>query len=93
MANRIKYNYHVDGKLPLNAKLITRISRYGNPFKVEEHGREKCLQLFKDYLDDKVKHGFDLTPLKGKDLACICAMDVKCHGDIILSKLKELGIN
>ncbi len=93
MAKRISYNYYVDGKLPLNTKSITRISRYGNPFSIKEYGREKCLQLFKDYLDDKVSNGFDLSPLKGKDLACICKPHELCHGDIILSKLKELGIN
>jgi hypothetical protein len=94
MPKRISYNRYKDGKLPINTVLITRPSRYCNPFTVREHGREKCLELYEFYLDTKIIKGLiDLNPLKGKDLACACKLEEKCHGDIILDRMKALGFN
>lgn len=87
---RISYNRYIDGKLPPGTKLVTRPSKFGNPFLIAEHGREKAVQLFKKYLDEKIKDGFDLSELKGFDLACVCDLNDLCHADILLKKLKEV---
>lgn len=93
MPKRIHFN-RFEGKLPENTKLITRRSRYGNPFPVAEYGRRKALELFTDYLDEKIINGLiDLKPLKGFDLACNCKPHESCHGDIILDRMRKLGIN
>lgn len=39
----------------------------------------KDLQYWADYFEN-----LDLTELKGKDLACWCALDKPCHADILL---------
>ena len=55
--------------MPENSALVTRQTRYGNPFTVEEFGREEALRLFKIYLDWAIKWKLlDLDPLAGKDL-------------------------
>jgi hypothetical protein len=86
---RISYNRYIDGKLPPGTKLVTRPSRFSNPYHLAEHGREEALRLFKIHLDDQVGKGIlNLEELRGFDLACICPMDEKCHVDIILDKMK-----
>lgn len=90
---RIYFNRFM-GKLPENTKLVTRPSKYGNPFVVGDHGRRKALELFSDYLDEKIINGsIDLTPLKGFNLACACKEHESCHADIILDRMRKLGIN
>ena len=51
--------------------MVTRPSKFSNPFHVAEHGREKAVELFEKYLDEKIEVGFDLSELKGYDLACV----------------------
>jgi hypothetical protein len=87
---RISYNRYIDGKLPPGTKLVTRPSKYGNPFLVSEYGREKAVQLFEKYIDEKIDEGFDLSELKGFNLACICDLDQLCHADILLKKLENI---
>ena len=86
---RISYNRYIDGKLPPGTKLVTRPSKFSNPFHVAEHGREKAVQLFEKYLDEKIDQGFDLSELKGFDLACVCDLNDLCHADILLKKLEN----
>jgi len=42
------------------------------------------VRLYKEYLEAKIKLGFDLSKLKGKNLSCWCALDCKCHADVLL---------
>jgi hypothetical protein len=93
MPKRIYFN-RFKGKLPENTKLVTRPSKFSNPFTIQEHGRTKALRLFEDYLDAKIIDGsLDLRPLKGFDLACNCKLSESCHADILLNRLKRLRIN
>jgi len=93
MAKRIYFNRYEGKKLPNNTVLITRPGIYGNPYSVKEYGREKALELFEVYLDKKIKSGFNLSPLKGMDVACICRLGEKCHGDILLDRIDKLDDN
>lgn len=63
-----------------------------------EHAQEYCVELFRewlttttglthmlqdsDYLRRKLIEG--LPELRGKNLACWCALDVPCHADVLL---------
>lgn len=76
---------------------IGRGSRYGNPFTVEKHGRDECIQMHREMIFEYLKNKPDsinelITGLHGKVLGCFCKPK-PCHGDTyveILSKLKEL---
>jgi len=86
---RISYNRYRDGKLPPGSKLVTRPSKFSNPFPVAKYGREKALELYEKYLDEKLESGeLKLDELKGFDLACWCPLNLKCHVDIILNRFK-----
>jgi len=73
-------------KLPFNTKLVSRPSRYGNPYKIgEDYNRQQVLVLFMKYLVDKLEMNPGwLEPLRGWNLACSCKPDQSCHADILL---------
>jgi hypothetical protein len=66
----------------------------------EDGSREKCIQMFRDLLnanpqfskvdrleaqEEFVRHAAaHWKSLKGKNLACWCAPDAKCHADVLL---------
>lgn len=80
------------GKIPEGAKYVGRPSKWGNPFKVSEYGREKALELYREYLEEKIQKG-ELNPqeLKGLNLACFCRLDEACHADILLELANVTG--
>lgn len=82
--------------MPENTVYVGRPTQWGNPYKIgqlgpcetEEDGdkpltREETIKAFKfSILPD-----LDLEPLRGKDLACWCPLDLPCHADTILEAL------
>ena len=91
MSKRIYFNRYNGERLPPNAKLVGRGSRYGNPYKVEDVGRDEALRLYRIYLEEGLsKKTIDISPLIGKDLACSCKLTEDCHADILLEKVEGL---
>lgn len=65
-----------------------RPTKWGNPFKVEVHGREGAVDMFRKWITHHENAGFKLwadaeVELKGKDLVCWCAPKA-CHADVLL---------
>lgn len=63
-------------------------SKWANPFNVKKYGRDECLKLYKQYIQDSPDLRAALPELKGKILGCWCHPD-KCHGDILCELLTE----
>jgi Domain of unknown function (DUF4326) len=76
------------GENGLAAVVVARPSRWGNPFRVEDHGREEAIRLFEQHIKSAV---VDLHSLRGKNLACWCALDVACHADVLLRLANHAG--
>lgn len=82
---------------PPNTVCVSRPSKWGNPFRVEQHGREKALALYRDWLMRGDGQRLRLEELRGRNLACFCRLDQPCHADILLEianhygKLERLG--
>lgn len=72
---------------------IGRGSEWGNPFSVEEYGRERCIALFEEYFRARLKKSpslrLKLKKLKGKTLGCFCKPK-PCHGDVLIKLAGEL---
>ncbi len=82
--------YDYSWKSNPNAVYVGRPSKWGNPFKVSEHGLNKCLDLYAAWLGQQIrKDPTFLHPLKGKDLVCFCPLTQDCHADIIINLLGE----
>lgn len=66
-------------------------SIWGNPYSAKEHGHDKCISLFKDYIykklvSDKILQE-ELSKLKGMKLGCFCKPKA-CHGDVLIEMME-----
>ena len=68
-----------------------KASMWANPFTVKTEGRDKCLELYEEWVREKIKkEGIeDIKKLKNKVLGCWCKPE-KCHGDILIKILNEI---
>ncbi len=66
---------------------IGRPSIYGNPFSVKKHGRQRCLELYREYAIDRMEKDKEfhdaVKALQGKVLGCWCSPEA-CHGDVLV---------
>lgn len=78
-------------RMPVGAVYVGRGSQWGNPYTIAEFGRDEALSKYRAHLAIVQ----NCTPwvfkeLRGKDLACWCALvdkdgnPVPCHADILL---------
>ena len=67
-------------KMPANTVYVGRGSKWGNPFTFANSGRVHPALRFAC----EVAPLLDVSPLRGKNLACWCALDQPCHADAIL---------
>jgi hypothetical protein len=67
---------------------------FGNPFSVEEYGREGCLAKYREYFRDRVSADLEfqqrVLALAGKRLGCFCVPKA-CHGHIIADYVNKYG--
>jgi hypothetical protein len=66
----------------LDAVNVARPGKWGNPFTVEDYGREKAIALYRTHLK---RSRLDIVELRGRNLACWCAADELCHADVLLA--------
>jgi hypothetical protein len=63
--------------------LVARPSRWGNPFRVEEHGRARAVELYEAWLLEQPDLMAQLPRLRGRLLVCYCRLDQLCHADVL----------
>ena len=66
-------------RMPPVTVSVTRPGKWGNPFVVGEFTAETAVEAFRTWIE-----GEDLTPLRGKNLACWCKLGAACHADVLL---------
>lgn len=72
-------------KMPVNTIYVGRPTKWGNPFSIEEHGREKAVELFRNFSESTYLYREGIkSELKGKNLACWCSLTCACHADVLL---------
>jgi hypothetical protein len=80
---RVQLSRKPGWRKPPGAVVVSRPSRWGNPYPVATYGRDQAVALFRRYLADHpelveaARH-----ELAGKDLACWCKRGELCHADI-----------
>ena len=73
-----------DKNIPSGAVYVGRPSKWGNPFKIGEHGtREQVIEAYRLWILRGNPLKDKLSELKGKDLVCWCAPK-PCHADVLL---------
>ncbi len=63
-------------------------SKWANPFKVDQGGREECVNKYEMYVRTNHLLLESLNELEGKVLGCWCHPE-KCHGDVLIKLLSE----
>ena len=87
-------------RMPDNTVNVTRSGKWGNPFIVNPHSRpgagsgagnicvptvEDAIACFREMIEQNPKMKLEIiAELRGKNLACFCALDQPCHGDVLL---------
>jgi hypothetical protein len=78
-------------KMPANTVYVGRPSVWGNPFVVgsemiggEKLTAAKSIELYRQYAQDAFNPRDVRACLRGKNLACWCALDQPCHADVLL---------
>jgi hypothetical protein len=99
LPRRIQLRRTKGWRLPEGAVVVSRPSRWGNPFKVGDEihrgpawsGREEivrdrthAVQLYRRWLFTQERSRDMVPELRGKDLACWCPLDQPCHADVLL---------
>ncbi len=90
MPKRIQMRRTKGWRKPENAIYVGRPTRWGNPYSVEEFGRDEAIRRFRLLFELKEKGAASEFPapsveeLRGKDLACWCPPDKACHADVLL---------
>lgn len=71
---------------------IGRGSEWGNPFTVEDHGRDEAIRLYEKYMRERLSKEpglvIQLLKLRGKVLGCFCHPK-PCHGDVLITLIEE----
>ena len=72
---------------PANTIIVTRPSRWGNPFRVGHEARdaEHAVELFAGYVEAEGLAPKIRAELAGRDLCCWCPEGSACHGDVLLA--------
>ncbi len=73
--------------MPPNTVYVGRGSKWGNPHTVANAGRCGAVLRFAT----EVAPHLDLRPLRGKNLACWCALTDACHADILLTLANDVS--
>ena len=61
-------------------------SKWANPFSVKKYGREKCIEMYRNRINENNELKQSLEELKGRTLPCWCSPE-PCHGDVLLELL------
>jgi hypothetical protein len=81
---RIQLSRKSGWKMPENTVKVDRTTNWGNPYK--DAPAALLVGLFRDLMrnpDTRWKRE-NLHKLRGKNLACWCALDQPCHADVLL---------
>lgn len=93
--HRVQLSRKAGAKLPPNTVVVSRPSKWGNPFKVTpERSQILAVGAFQTWLtvegvtagiQDRKQWMLDnLKTLRGKNLACWCKPGTACHADVLL---------
>jgi Domain of unknown function (DUF4326) len=96
---RIQLSRRAGWRKPAGVVVVARPSRWGNPFVIRA-GRSRAdvvEQFERALLDDDVAMTFTVADVRrelaGRDLACWCPLDERCHADVLLRIANGPGLD
>lgn len=90
--NPYKVGKPIQEAIGFNTMIINGVANKQQWLNNEPLNNHQACILYEVYLRDMIKHDpekFDLSELKGKNLACFCGLDIECHADILINLINE----
>lgn len=84
---RIQMSRRKGWRKPPNTAYVGRPGRFGNPFSVEEHKRQRANEVYEEWIQAPAQQSLladARVTLRGKNLGCWCKPGMPCHADILL---------
>lgn len=80
-------------RMPAGAVIVTRPTRWGNPFKVTaERSRREAVVAYSIWIgmpDQQELRNAIKSDLRGHDLVCWCRLNEPCHADVLMRIANE----
>jgi len=86
MPKRIQRKRTKGWRMPKGAIYVGRPTVWGNQYDASPEGLKKYEALIRYMISE---YGLDIESLRGKDLACWCALTDSCHADVLLKIANE----
>jgi hypothetical protein len=92
MPQRFQRSRRKGTRLPADAVVVSRPTKWGNPHHPSALGRQEAVRRYREDLlagrlmiaVEDVKH-----ELHGRDLACYCPLDEPCHAEVLIEVANE----
>ena len=86
---RIQLSRKAGWKIPQNTVVVSRPSKWGNPFTLKNNPRAIAVMRYDTLVSGNSASDFPCIAdiqreLRGKNLACWCPLDQTCHADVLL---------
>jgi hypothetical protein len=89
MPERVRLSRAKGWRKPEGAVVVSRPSRWGNPFPVDGDAvpdRAASVARYRAWAATDPPELADVEVLRGRDLACWCPLDGPCHADVLLAR-------
>jgi hypothetical protein len=86
MPQRLQRSRRKGARLPKDAVVVTRPTKWGNPHPLALGRPEAVRRYRRDLLAGRLEISAEdvRRELRGRDLACYCPLDAPCHADVLL---------
>lgn len=86
MPQRFQRSRRKGARLPANAVVVSRPTKWGNPHPLELGRREAVGRFRDDLVAGRLRISVEdvKRELRGRDLACYCPLDELCHADVLI---------
>jgi hypothetical protein len=91
MPQRFQRSRRKGARLPADAVVVSRPTRWGNPHPLELGRQEAVRRYREDLLAGRLMISVEdvRRELRGHDLACYCDLDEPCHADVLIEVANE----
>jgi len=94
MSERVQLRRARGWRKPEHTIIVSRPSRWGNPYPVRVYGRNQALRLYAEHLR---QHPHVCSAIReelaGRNLACWCRLDEPCHADLLLCVARGIPLD
>ena len=87
LSQRIQMSRRKSWRKPPNTVYVGRPCRFGNPFRRQEYGIPRAIELYEAWIQQPAQASLleeARRTLRGNNLGCWCKPGLACHTDVLL---------